>query len=318
MLLAKPGFDPNEPSKLGKLPSELAMRQQREGLGYKQPPPIHISIKRVSNNYITVKDESTNSNKRPSVFVRLGSSTKKISVFQRLGPLRKKNKVWRNSKSIQASALLKSQNAPKDFQSLILSRMRRQTNIVVSCREVLKAKSHVVFYTKQRDEDEEIDALKEINLGTDEDPKPTYVNASLASDEEKPYVDLLKEYKDVFSWSYKEMSGLDPKVAVHHLAVKSGARPIKQAQRHFRPELVPVIETKVNNLIEAGFIREVKDLNNACPKDEFPLPISELMIDATTGYEAMSFIDGSSGYNQIRMSLKDEELTAFRTPKGIY
>ncbi|XP_049356393.1 uncharacterized protein LOC125821006 [Solanum verrucosum] len=42
------------------------------------------------------------------------------------------------------------------------------------------------------------------------------------------------------------------------------------------------------------------------------------MIDATTGYEAMSFMDGSSGYNQIRMSPKDEELTAFRTPKGIY
>ncbi|XP_049410526.1 uncharacterized protein LOC125873694 [Solanum stenotomum] len=42
------------------------------------------------------------------------------------------------------------------------------------------------------------------------------------------------------------------------------------------------------------------------------------MIDTTTGYEATSFIDGSSGYNQIRMSLKDEELTAFRTSKGIY
>ena len=42
------------------------------------------------------------------------------------------------------------------------------------------------------------------------------------------------------------------------------------------------------------------------------------MIDATTGYEEMSFMDGSSGYNQIRMSPKDEELTAFRTPKGIY
>ncbi|KAH0686027.1 hypothetical protein KY284_016580 [Solanum tuberosum] len=198
--------------------------------------------------------------------------------------------------------------------------MRRQTNIVVSCGEVQKAKSHVVVDTKQRDEYEEsvgssyhvttqderhiftpikidgelekvswcyhisfndgelqededakdappeleegvkvtVDALKEINLGTDEDPKPTYVNASLASDKEKAYVDLLKEYKVVFAWSYKEMSGLDPKVAVHHLAVKSGARPIKQAQRRFRPELVPVIETEVNKLIEVGFIREVK------------------------------------------------------------
>ncbi|KAA0046554.1 uncharacterized protein E6C27_scaffold114G00770 [Cucumis melo var. makuwa] len=44
----------------------------------------------------------------------------------------------------------------------------------------------------------------------------------------------------------------------------------------------------------------------------------EIMIDATAGHEALSFMDGSSGYNQIRMALDDEEKTAFRTPKGIY
>ena len=139
------------------------------------------------------------------------------------------------------------------------------------------------------------------------------------------------------------MPGLNPTVAVHQLAAKNGSRPVKQAQRHFRPDLISLIENEVNKLIEAGFIREVKyptwissiipmrkknaqirvcadfrDLNNACPKDEFPVLIPELKIDATSGYEAMSFMDGSSGYNQIRMSPKDEELTAFRTPKGIY
>ncbi|KAL0336575.1 UNVERIFIED_CONTAM: Transposon Tf2-11 polyprotein [Sesamum radiatum] len=127
------------------------------------------------------------------------------------------------------------------------------------------------------------------------------------------------------------MPGLDPKVAVHHLLVKKGARPIKQGKRRFRPELIPLIEGKVNKLIEVGFIREVnypmwissiapirkkngqirvcvdfRDLNNACPKDDFPLPIVELMIDATTGHEGLSFMDGSSGYNQIRMAPGDE------------
>ncbi|KAL0368461.1 UNVERIFIED_CONTAM: Transposon Tf2-12 polyprotein [Sesamum calycinum] len=63
---------------------------------------------------------------------------------------------------------------------------------------------------------------------------------------------------------------------------------------------------------------DFRDLNNACPKDDFPLPIAELMIDATIGHKALSFMDGSSGYNQIRMAPADEELTAFRTPKGIY
>ena len=96
-------------------------------------------------------------------------------------------------------------------------------------------------------------------------------------------------------------------------------------------------------MIEASFIREVKyptwianivpvkkkngqihvrvdfrDLNNVCPKDDFPLPVIDLMVDATTNHEALSFMDGSLGYNQIRMAPKDEELIAFRTPKGIY
>ena len=70
-----------------------------------------------------------------------------------------------------------------------------------------------------------------------------------------------------------------------------------------------------------GHIRvcvDLRDLNNACPKDDFPLPIIKLMVDATTGHEALFFMDGSSSYNQIRMAPRDEELTTFRTLKGIY
>ncbi|XP_069149397.1 uncharacterized protein [Solanum lycopersicum] len=110
-------------------------------------------------------------------------------------------------------------------------------------------------------------------------------------------MNILKEYRDVFTWSYKEMPGLNPRVEVHQLAVKNGSRPVQQAQRRFRPDLIPLIENEVNKLIEAGFIREVKsptwissifpvrkknclirvcvgfrDLNNACPKDEFLFP----------------------------------------------
>ena len=60
------------------------------------------------------------------------------------------------------------------------------------------------------------------------------------------------------------------------------------------------------------------DLNSACPKDDFPLPITEVMVNTTTGHEALSLMDGSLSYNEIRMNPKDEELMAFCTPKGIY
>ena len=54
------------------------------------------------------------------------------------------------------------------------------------------------------------------------------------------------------------MPGLNPSIALHHLAIKKGVHPVKQAQRRFRPELILQIETEVNKLIEAGYIREVQ------------------------------------------------------------
>ncbi|KAA0049817.1 uncharacterized protein E6C27_scaffold1591G00100 [Cucumis melo var. makuwa] len=72
-----------------------------------------------------------------------------------------------------------------------------------------------------------INELKEVNLGIIEKPRTTFISASLSSEEEGKYMSLLAEYRDIFAWSYKEMSGLDPKVAVHHLVIKPGYRPIK-------------------------------------------------------------------------------------------
>ncbi|KAM2302315.1 hypothetical protein ACFX1S_033139 [Malus domestica] len=54
------------------------------------------------------------------------------------------------------------------------------------------------------------------------------------------------------------MPGLDPVIAMHHLAVKPGTRPIKQTQRRYRSELIPRIEVEIDKLIEAGFIRDVQ------------------------------------------------------------
>jgi len=187
------------------------------------------------------------------------------------------------------------------------------------------------------------DELEEINIGTDDDPRPIFISKRLSKESKKEYHKFLSANKDIFAWSYEEMPGLDPMVAEHKLAVRKDVTPVKQGQRRYRPELLPQIEAEVDKLIAAGFIREVKypkwvssivpvkkkngkirvcvdfrDLNKACPKDEFPIPISEILIDATMGYEIFSFMDGFSGYNQIKMSPEDEELTAFRTPKGIF
>ena len=64
---------------------------------------------------------------------------------------------------------------------------------------------------------------------------------------------------------------------------------------------------------------DFRNLNKACPKDEFPLPNIDLLVDlaiGAIGSSMFSFMDGYSGYNQIRMATKDAEKTAFRTPIG--
>ena len=129
-----------------------------------------------------------------------------------------------------------------------------------------------------------------------------------------------------------DMPGIDPDIITHNLEVDPSQPPIKQKRRKFTPEWNDIINEEVRKLLEAGFIREVKylewlanvvvvkkkngkwracinftDLKKACPKDSFPLPKIDQLVDATAGYELLSFIDAFSGYNQIKMNPKDKK-----------
>ena len=55
------------------------------------------------------------------------------------------------------------------------------------------------------------------------------------------------------------------------------------------------------------------DLNKACPKDSYPLPRIDYLVDSTASYRLLSFMDAFSGYNQIRMDEVDQEKTSFVT-----
>ncbi|KAI5313925.1 hypothetical protein L3X38_043101 [Prunus dulcis] len=137
------------------------------------------------------------------------------------------------------------------------------------------------------------------------------------------------------------MPGLDPNLVSHTLNIELGTKPVVQPRRNFHPEVEKQIKVEIEKLLAAGFIKPIKhptwlanivpvkkktgvirvctdyrDLNRACPKDEFPLPNMDILIDSTSGQGMLSFMDGFSGYNQIKMSLKDAEKTAFRTPYG--
>ena len=61
---------------------------------------------------------------------------------------------------------------------------------------------------------------------------------------------------------------------------------------------------------------DFRNLNRVCPKDEFPLPNKDLLINSAVGNAMFFFMDEFSGYNQIRMAPRDAEKNSFRTPLG--
>ena len=60
------------------------------------------------------------------------------------------------------------------------------------------------------------------------------------------------------------------------------------------------------------------DLNEACPKDSFPLPQIDQIVDALAWHKMLSFLDAFFGYHQIPMHPPDVEKTTFITPHGLY
>ena len=60
------------------------------------------------------------------------------------------------------------------------------------------------------------------------------------------------------------------------------------------------------------------NLNKACPKDSYPLPRVDVLVDSTTRHQLLSFMDAFSGYNQIRMHEDDQEKTSFVTSQGLF
>jgi hypothetical protein len=62
---------------------------------------------------------------------------------------------------------------------------------------------------------------------------------------------------------------------------------------------------------------DFRDLNRATPKDEYPMPVAETLINAAAGHKILSFMDGNAGYNQIFMASEDRNKTAFRVPGAV-
>ena len=84
-------------------------------------------------------------------------------------------------------------------------------------------------------------------------------------------------------------------------------KPIHQAEWIANVVPVPKKDGKVRMCVD------FRDLNKACPKDDFPLPHINVLVDNMTGSVLMSFMNGFLGYNQIKMAPKDMTKNTFTT-----
>ena len=81
-----------------------------------------------------------------------------------------------------------------------------------------------------------------VNLGSEDDVKEVKIGSRLCLDANKGLIDLLREYSNVFSWSYQDMLGLDSEIMEHRLSLKPECPPVKQKLRRTHPDIAVKIK----------------------------------------------------------------------------
>jgi hypothetical protein len=183
-----------------------------------------------------------------------------------------------------------------------------------------------------------VDELEEVDTENGEKEQPTYLNASLTWEHKQRVRQLLMEFIDCFAWEYTEMPGLSRELVEHRLPIKEGFMPHRQLARNFNQEVMGKVKEEVSRLLKAGFMQpyryakwvsnvvpvekkgtrkirvcvNFRDLNRATLKDEYLMPMADLLINSASGNKVISFLDCNVGYNQIFMAMEDVNKTAFR------
>ena len=150
------------------------------------------------------------------------------------------------------------------------------------------------------------------------------LSKSLSPDQKQKYVELLKEFQDVFAWSYDNLKSYDTSIIQHTIPLKPDQKPCKQKLRRINPVLLPSIEKEIKRMYDAGIIApirfsewvsnlvptrkktgeirlcvDLRNLNKVSLKDNYPLPKMDHILQRVVGAGRISLLDGFSGYNQI-------------------
>ena len=96
-----------------------------------------------------------------------------------------------------------------------------------------------------------------MNLGWEAEPSTIQIAKEVEPNVKLAMVNLLKEYNDVFSWSYEDMKGLNPKLYQHRIHLSRDMKPVAESHYRMNQNYAVKIE-EIDKLLRVGFIRLVK------------------------------------------------------------
>nr|GEV26760.1 reverse transcriptase domain-containing protein [Tanacetum cinerariifolium] len=157
------------------------------------------------------------------------------------------------------------------------------------------------------------------------------IGFTLSEEGRNKLCDLLQRNLDISAWKLADMTGVPRHIVKHRLNIREGCPPVRQKKRGQASNRNQAIQ-KVGKLVEAEIMKEVhyhdwlsnsvmvkkhdgswrmcvdfQDLNNACPKDGYPLPEIDWKVESLCGFPFKCFLDAYKGYHQIQMATEDEE-----------
>jgi hypothetical protein len=132
----------------------------------------------------------------------------------------------------------------------------------------------------------------------------------------------MKDFPDVFAWSYEDLNVYDTKVIQHVIPIKDDHKPFKKKLRRINPLMLPLIEKEVRKLFDANIIVSLRfskwvanlvpvgkksgdirlcvdfrNLNRVSLKENYPLPKMDYILQKVVGSHKISMLNGFSGYN---------------------
>jgi hypothetical protein len=90
--------------------------------------------------------------------------------------------------------------------------------------------------------------VDDFNIGTDKEPKFFKLSKSLSFENKDKYLELIRQFSDVFAWSYEDIKVYDKSIIQHTIPIKEDQKPFKQKLRRINPLLFPLIEKEVIKL----------------------------------------------------------------------